>query len=158
MAIQNTIALKQKTSRQYHNLVDSRNHIETRSLTADTALTKADSGKVIFLDAAAGLTVTLPSLAEAGAGWNARIVVSTNISSNTGVITENTAADTDVLVTQINELETDTNDDGPSNTGHTTITLANALDTVGDFFDIVCSGTKFFVTGQTALDGGAALA
>ena len=158
MAIQNATALKQKTSRQVHNLVDSRNHMDTRSLTASTALTQADSGKVIFLDAAAGLTVTLPSLAEAGAGWNAKIIVSTNISSNTGVITENTAADTDVLVTQVNEIETDDTQDGPTSTGHTTITIANALDTIGDSFDIVCSGTKYFIRGEVALDGAAALA
>ena len=130
---------------------------DVRSLTDDTSLDRSDSGKVIFLDKAAGLTVTLPSVADAGAGWNARIVVSTNCTSNDYIITENTDVDTDILVTQVNELETDDTEDGPSSTGHTVITLGNAVDTVGDFFDIVCSGTKFFVTGQTALDGGAAL-
>ena len=49
MAIQNTTALKQKTSRQYHNLVDSRNHIDTSAPTGTTTvLTAEDSGKVIF--------------------------------------------------------------------------------------------------------------
>ena len=134
------------------------NFANVQSVTDALALVKADSGKVLMLDDAAGFTLTLPSVAEAGAGWNCKIIVSTNCTSNDYIITEKTSADTDVLVSQINELETDTNEDGPSSTGHTTITLANALDTVGDTFDIVCNGTKFFVQGTVALDGGAALA
>ena len=128
------------------------------SLTADYQALATDSGKIFFLDAAAGLTLTLPAVADAQEGWTCRVYVSTNISSNTGVITEKTASDTNVLVTQVNELETDDTQDGPSSTGHTTITLANALDTVGDYFDIVCSGTKYFIQGTVKLDGAAALA
>ena len=128
------------------------------SLTADYQALATDSGKIFFLDAAAGLTLTLPAVADAQEGWNCRVYVSTNISSNTGVITEKTASDTDVLVTQVNELETDDTEDGPSSTGHTTITLANALDTVGDNFDIVCNGSKYFIKGTVKLDGAATLA
>ena len=130
----------------------------THSLTANYQALASDSGKTFFLDAAAGLTLTLPAVADAQAGWNCKVIVSTNISSNTGVITEKTSADTDVLVTQVNEIETDDTEDGPTSTGHTTITLANALDTIGDSFDIVCSGTKYFIRGEVALDGAAALA
>ena len=128
------------------------------SLTGDYQALASDSNKIFFLDAAAGLTLTLPAVADAQEGWNCKVIVSTNISSNTGVITEKTSADTDVLVTQINEIETDTGQEGPTSTGHTTITIANALDTVGDSFDIVCSGTKYFIRGEVALDGAAALA
>ena len=130
----------------------------THSLTADYQALASDSGKVFFLDAAAGLTLTLPAVADAQEGWNCRVYVSTNISSNTGVITEKTASDTDVLVTQINEIETDDTQEGPTSTGHTTITIANALDTIGDSFDIVCSGSKYFIRGEVALDGCATLA
>ena len=131
------------------------NFNNVQSVTDALALTKADSGKVLMLDDAAGFTLTLPSVAEAGAGWNVRVIVSTNCTSNSYIITEKTSADTDVLVSQINEL-TDTV--GPSSTGHTTLTIGNATDTVGDSYDIVCNGTKFFITGSTAADGGAALA
>ena len=130
----------------------------THSLTADYQALASDSGKVFFLDAAAGLTLTLPAVADAQEGWTCRVYVSTNISSNTGVITEKTASDTDVLVTQINEIETDDTQEGPTSTGHTTITIANALDTIGDSFDIVCSGSKYFIRGEVALDGCATLA
>mgnify|MGYP003117452960 CR=1 FL=1 len=128
------------------------------SVTDAKALGVSDSGKILTLDDAAGFTLTLPAVATAGAGWNCKVIVGTNCTSNSYIITELTSSDTDVLVTQINELETDDTEDGPSSTGHTTITLGNALDTVGDTFDIVCNGSKFFIQGTVKLDGGAALA
>jgi len=102
--------------------------------------------------------VTLPSVAEAGVSWNCQVIIGTNCTSNSYIITEKTTVDTDVIVSQINELETDTGDDGPSNTGHTTLTMGNATDQKGDFFNIFCDGTNFYVYGQTALDGGCVLA
>ena len=97
--------------------------------------------------------MTLPAVADAQDGWNCSIYIATNISSNTGVITEKTSADTDVIIAQFVELEVDTADDGPSSTGCTTLTFANALDTVGDNLHIVCDGSKYYVTGSTKLDG-----
>ena len=71
----------------------------------------------------------------------------------TGIITEKTASDTDVIIAQFVELEVDTSDDGPSSVGCTTLTFANALDTIGDNLHIVCDGSKYYVTGRTKLDG-----
>jgi len=123
------------------------------SITADKTVVAAECGTIFVLNVASGCTVTLPSVASAGQGWWCKFFVGTNCSLNTYVITENTGADTDVLVTQINELETDNTEDGPSNTGHTTITIANALDTVGDFIEVLCDGTNFYCHGQSVLDG-----
>jgi len=131
----------------------SANRIKVESITESKQLEVHDCGTLLLLDAAAGCTVTLPSVADAGKGWWVRLVVSTNCSSNTIVITEKTSEDTDVLRGGINELEVDTSDDGPSTTGATTITIANALDTVGDFVEFVCDGTRFYFHGQTKLDG-----
>ena len=128
------------------------------SLTADYQALASDSGKVFMFNAAAGLTMTLPAVADAQEGWNCRVYIATNISSNTGVITEKAASDTDVIIAQINELETDDTQDGPSSTGCTTITFANALDTVGDNLHIVCDGSKYYVTGSVKLDGSVTLA
>jgi hypothetical protein len=128
------------------------------SITAAKSLDIDDSGKVFTLDLAAGFTVTLPSIASVPPGWYCKIVVGTNCTSNDYIITENTTYDTNIIVSQINELETDTNTDGPSSTGHTTITLPNATDTVGDTFDIWSNGTNYFVQGTTKLDDGAQLA
>jgi len=128
------------------------------SLTADYQALASDSGKKFIFNAAAGLTLTLPAVADALDGWNCSVYIGTNISSNTGVITEKTASDTDVIIAQIVELEVDTSDDGPSSTGCTTITFANALDTVGDNVHIFCDGSKYYVTGTTKLDGAITLA
>jgi hypothetical protein len=131
---------------------------KVESITASKSLVAADCGSLLMLNAAAGLTVTLPSIADAGKGWWCKFIVATNCTSNTYVITEKTSADTDVIIGGVNELEVDTSDDGPSSTGCTTITFANALDTVGDWVEINCDGTNFYVTGQTKLDGSIALA
>ena len=128
------------------------------SLTADYQALATDSGKKFMFNAAAGLTLTLPAVADAQEGWNCSVYIGTNISSNTGVITEKTASDTDVIIAQIVELEVDTSDDGPSSVGCTTITFANALDTIGDNVHIFCDGSKYYVTGTTKLDGAITLA
>ena len=126
---------------------------KVESITGDLSLTAADCGTLMVLNIASGCTVTLPSVAEAGKGWWVRFVIGTNVSSNTVIITEKTSADTDVLRGGINELEVDTNDDGPSTDGATTITIANGTDTVGDFVEFICDGTNFYFYGQTKLDG-----
>ena len=128
------------------------------SITAAKTLDSDDSGKVFTLDLAAGFTVTLPAIASVPEGWYCKIVVGTNCTSGSYIITENATYDTDIIVAQVNELETDTTEDGPSSTGCTTITLGNTVDTVGDTFDIWSNGTNYFVQGTTKLDGGAVLA
>jgi len=126
---------------------------KVESITGDLSLTAADCGTLMVLNAAAGCTVTLPSVAEAGKGWWVRFVVGTNISSNSVVITEKASVDTDVLRGGINELEVDTAEDGPHSAAGTTVTIANALDTVGDFVEFICDGSHFYLYGQTKLDG-----
>ena len=54
--------------------------------------------------------------------------------------------------------KTDDGEDGPSSTGHTTITFPTATDTVGDFVELVCDGSNFYCHGQAKADGGIALA
>ena len=44
-----------------------------KSVTADTTLTTADSGKLIIVDPAAETTITLPDVANKG--WNCRIIL-----------------------------------------------------------------------------------
>ena len=128
-------------------------------LTAAYQMLESDSEKIFMLDAAAGFTVTLPSVANAGSGWQCKVVIKTAVTSNGYIITELTTEDTDVVITNgINELEVDTNDDGPYNAGHTTITLVHNVAIAGDWLDIFCDGTNYYVTGQTNADGGVTLA
>ena len=130
----------------------------TESLTANKNLAPADSGKTFFMNAAAGLSaIKLPAAATAGAGWNARFVVATVTTSNNYVITEDTASDTDVIISQISILEIDTNDDGLDSAGHTTITF-EATPALGDHVEIECDGSKFYVKGLGKSDDYVALA
>ena len=128
------------------------------SITAAKSLDADDSGKVFTLDLAAGFTVTLPAISSVPAGWYVKIVIGTNCTSNSYIITENATFDTDILVSQFNELEVDTSDDGPSSTGHTTITFADGVAIAGDWVELLCDGTNWYATGQTKADGGITLA
>ena len=104
-------------------------------------------------------TTTLPTVSKAGAGWSCKIVVKAAPSGADYVVTEDTGSDTNVIITNgINELEVDTNDDGPYNAGHTTITFADGVAVAGDYVEIFCDGTNFYATGQTKADGGISLA
>lgn len=126
-------------------------------VTATKVLVTADSGSILFLNSATEFTTTLPLVASLTAGWNVEFVVTAAPSGANYVITEN-ASDTDVIITNgIAELEVDTSDDGPSNTGHTNINFIQAVAIVGDWVRIRFDGTNFFATGQTAADGGITL-
>ena len=128
-------------------------------LTATTSLTPGDSGKVFFLNSATEFTVTLPSVADAGAGFNIKFIVKAAPSSADYIITEKTSADTNIIVTNgIVELEVDTNTDGLFNAGHTTISFADGVAVKGDWIEMLCDGINWYVKGATNADGGITLA
>tara|TARA_R100000030_G_scaffold93316_1_gene79362 strand:- start:51 stop:770 length:720 start_codon:yes stop_codon:yes gene_type:complete len=130
----------------------------SESLTANKDLAPADSGKTFFLNAAAGLSaIKLPAAATAGAGWNAKFVVATVTTSNNYVITEDTASDTDVIISQMSILEIDDGDDGLDSAGHTTITF-EGTPALGDHVEIECDGSKFYAKGLGKSDDFVALA
>ena len=117
----------------------------------------SDCGTIFVLNlAAGGIDVTLPAVADAGEGWWIKVICGTTVAGTANhTIVEDTNNDTNVLITQIHELETDNDEDGPSSTGHTTITFNNSGSpkmTKGDFVEIVCDGTNYYCHGQVALD------
>ena len=124
-------------------------------LTEATSLTPGDSGKVFFLNSTAEFEVTLPSVADAGAGFNVKFIVKSAPSGVSYTVTEKASADTDVMITNgINELEVDDGEDGPSNTGHTSLVFTQGVSIQGDWAEFLCDGTNWYVTGQTKADGG----
>ena len=131
--------------------------LNVHSLTADYQALASDSNKVFMLNAAAGLTLTLPAVSDAQEGWNCEVVVGTVTTSNAYIVTEKTASDTNVIVSQFLEAETDTADDGPHDAGHTTITF-QGTPTKGDKLRIFCDGTNYYASGVTQDDGGVVLA
>jgi len=125
-------------------------------LTETTSLTPGDSGKVFFLNSATEFTTTLPSVADAGAGFNVKFIVKAAPSSANYVISEKASSDTNVIIVNgINELEVDTDDDGVSNTGCTFINFIDSVAIAGDWVELICDGTNWYATGQTKADGGA---
>jgi hypothetical protein len=122
-------------------------------------LLEADSGKIFMLNSASEFATTLPAIKDAGAGWYCKIVVDAAPSGAAYTVVEKAADDTDVIIVNgINELEVDTNEDGPSSTGCTTITFADGVAIQGDFIDIWCDGENYYVSGQTKADGGITVA
>jgi hypothetical protein len=119
------------------------------SLTAAYVVLPSDSGKVFTLNAAAGANITLPSVADAQEGWNCRFIVGTAFATTDWIITATAA----VMVGGMNELEVDTNDDGPSTVAGTTINLELAAETIGDYIDMVVADGKIYISGQSKLDG-----
>ena len=161
-----TVVADDKNSKYFDQLFDAVTSFTTASqsnkliyedIQAVKALAASDSGKIFGLDLLAGFTVTLPSVADAGAGWYCEMVVKTVTTSNNYIITEKTSADTNKLCTQGYEGEVDTGDDGPLNAAHTTITF-QATPTKGDKLRIFCDGTFFYCTVFTQDDAGVALA
>ncbi len=127
------------------------------ALIAAKALTADHNGMTYGLGLLGGFTVTLPSVADAGAGWRVKFIVT--VSPTTAyIITEKVADDTNVLIGGINELAVTTGNDGPYTATGTTITLVASTAVVGDFVEMFCDGAKFYFSGQTNADGGITLA
>tara|TARA_R100001163_G_scaffold12683_3_gene11854 strand:- start:454 stop:885 length:432 start_codon:yes stop_codon:yes gene_type:complete len=126
----------------------------THSLTGNYTALGSDSGKTFFINVAAGMTLTLPSIANGVAldGWNCKVIIETNVSSNGFNITEG-AGDTDVIVLQTTENDV-SGSAAPAgtSTGCTTVALAHGADVIGDSFDIICSGTKMFIKANVNAD------
>lgn len=126
------------------------------SLVAARTLVANDNGMTFGLNLVGGFTVTLPSIADAGAGWRCGFRV--EIAPTTAyIITEKAADDTNVLTSHINELKHATQSAGPYNAAHTFVNFVAAVAGVGDYIDISCNGTRFFVRGETDADGGITL-
>lgn len=118
---------------------------DTEILVTTKQLSAADSGKTLFLSLAGGFTVTLPAVAP---GINYRFVVKTNPTTAYIILGGGTT-----IVGGVNELETDTTEDGPYTAGAAQINLVANLANAGDWIDVVSDGVKWFVCGQTNLDG-----
>ena len=136
-------------NRDFNNILDSVELAvrETSSPTGTTTqLTKADSGKVIFMDASSANTITLPTVAAAGAGFTLKVILTvtgaagkivSSANNITGYVEESAANGSNHTLT----ADTDAN----------TITFVDG-DVPGDFIDINCNGSLFFVFGKSAAE------
>tara|TARA_R110002074_G_C12044352_1_gene619008 strand:+ start:95 stop:505 length:411 start_codon:yes stop_codon:yes gene_type:complete len=130
---------------------DTRENIH--HLDAAYVVLPSDSGKIFVLNAAAGAAITLPSVADMGKGWNCRIITGLAFATTDWIVTATAA----IIAGGINELPAGTV--GPYSAAATTITIGfDSEESIGDYIDLVCDGTKIWLSGQSNLDAGYALA
>lgn len=109
--------------------------IET--ITGATTLSAEDSSKVLILKAAAGAQITLPAVADA-AGQNYRFIVGQLFATTAWTIkAASNVIQGGVIVNSVNVPGADEN----------TITFSASADTVGDFVELNCDGTNWYVSG-----------
>jgi hypothetical protein len=110
--------------------------IET--LTGATTLTAEDSGKVFILNAAAGAQVTLPAVADA-AGQNYRFIVGALFATTAWTVrAASNRIQGGVIVNSVLVPGADEN----------TITFSASADTIGDFVELNCDGSNWYVSGM----------
>ena len=126
----------------------------TSSITGTYQLLESDSGTTFFSNQAAGYTVTLPSVSGGDAidGWNCRIYIATNVTSSNFTITEG-SGDTNIIIASTVEQDV-SGSAAPAgkSTGCTNVILASGADVIGDYFDILCDGTKWYIQANVQAD------
>ena len=109
----------------------------SETLTGATTLTAEDSDKSFYLNAAAGAQITLPAVATS-AGFRYRFTVAALFATTAWTIKAATSKiQGGVIVNSVNVPGADEN----------TITFAHAADTIGDFVELNCDGTNWYVFG-----------
>lgn len=115
----------------------------SESLTGATTLTAEDSGKSFTLKAATGAQITLPAVATS-AGFRFRFTVGQLFATTAWTIkAASNVIQGGVIVNSVNVPGADEN----------TITFAHAADTIGDFVELNCDGTNWYVFGLGTASG-----
>ena len=116
---------------------------------ATNVLTTAECGKTMTLAHATEFTSTLPAPLS---GCKFKFIVGLAPSGASYVIASNGGAD--VITLEVNELETDTGDDGPYDDNADTVNFVDGVAVKGDWLECVSDGTDWFCNGTTNADGG----
>ena len=113
------------------------------NITAAKTLDPSDSGKVFTIDQDAAFSITLPTAAQAGAGWNARFICS-DAGSGTVKVIPNSAEDT--LIGMI--VSGDGAAAESAESGVDELVFASGNSGPGDWAELICDGSNFYVSGQ----------
>jgi hypothetical protein len=108
-------------------------------LSAAQTLTAADSGKIFIMSAAAGKTITLPALE---AGLNFKFIVGAAFAT-TDWILDSAEGDNIEGVLVVNGASVVAS-------GEDQVNFVNSAETIGDYVDLHCDGTNWFVYGVGA--------
>ena len=113
------------------------------NISAAKTLDPSDSGKVFTIDQDAAFSITLPTASQAGAGWNARFIV-TDIGSNDVKIIPDSSEDT--LIGMIGSADSSGGESAESGVDELVFASGNAGP--GDWAELICDGSNFYVSGQ----------
>jgi len=108
-----------------------------------TTLTAKDSGKVLILKAAAGAQITLPAVATS-AGLRFKFIVGQLFATTDWTVKAlSNAIEGSVLVNGAHVAGVDEN----------TISFVASAESIGDFAELVCDGTNWYVNGSGVTAG-----
>jgi len=125
-----------------------------QTITTTELVSIVEGTKTFFLNAAGGFVTTLPTAASS-AGVKVRFVVITAPAGGSYTIV--TDSSENLIVGGINELEVDTNDDGPYQAAGDLVTFVNGVAVIGDWVELISDGAKWYLHGQANADGGITL-
>ena len=116
---------------------------EVEAVTGAITLTAEDSGKVFILKAAAGAQITLPAVATS-AGFRFKFVIGLAFATtNWTVLAASNVIEGSVLVAGAHVAGVNEN----------TISFVASAESVGDFAELVCDGTHWYVNGSGVTTG-----
>ena len=116
--------------------------LKYEQIAAARTLTAADSGKVFGVNQASAYEITLPLAASAGAGWNAKFVLST-VAANAVTIANNTAEDTIVGIVAGADTGTATSATASAESAVDEIVFISGAQ-LGDQVELFCNGINYF--------------
>lgn len=119
-----------------------------KTVSAAETLSISDSGKTIYLDAAAGATVTLPALAH---GLNFRIVVAAAFATTNWVIASAEGDNINGIIADMGSTVA-----GVPASGEDQINFVASAETIGDYIDLIADydNSQWIVSGMCAANGG----
>jgi hypothetical protein len=113
------------------------------AVTGATTLTAEDSGKVLILKASAGAQITLPAVATS-AGLRFKFIVGQLFATTDWTVKAlSNAIEGSVLVNGAHVAGVDEN----------TISFVASAEAIGDFAELVCDGTNWYVNGSGVAAG-----
>jgi hypothetical protein len=138
---QKTLASGQSISQQANDGIAAT--VET--LTADKVLTAADSGKTFILGAEEGKAITLPALQS---GLKYKFIVGLAFATSAWTVTAPVKKIQGVVIVNSTKVFGENED---------IITFAHAAEKVGDWVEVICDGTNWYVNGVAEATGGITL-
>lgn len=114
------------------------------TISAATTLDASHSGKTLILNAAAGVAISLPAVSSALAGFKCKIIVSAAFATTDFTV---------VSTTNVIQGGAIVNSTFVPASNENTISFVATAESVGDYIEIECDGTNWYVNGVGASAG-----